>query len=179
MTFIKPITRKFGFFSVFYPNIPVLPQVFQFLQKVIFADDFYETEILKNGDNSDTTHCYSYHKFVFSAGGSSVFDPRKKQVVPSKVRSPPHTPHVVTPAQSDRSVPVNPAPLKGKTPREDSLWVELPKSRTSLSERALHDAYGDSFQSQQAIENLKNLLRGQKTGVTIQGQGRNLFFSKI
>ena len=38
MTFIRPITRKFGFFYEFKPKIPDLGQIFQFLQKVIFAD---------------------------------------------------------------------------------------------------------------------------------------------
>ena len=38
MTFIRPITRNIGFFYAFQPKIPVLGQIFQFLQKVIFAD---------------------------------------------------------------------------------------------------------------------------------------------
>ena len=38
MTFIRPITRKFGFFLRMLAENPVLGQVFQFLQKVIFAD---------------------------------------------------------------------------------------------------------------------------------------------
>ena len=37
-TFIRPITRKFRFFYEFKPKIPDLGQIFQFLQKVIFAD---------------------------------------------------------------------------------------------------------------------------------------------
>ena len=38
MAAIRPITRKFGFFYAFQPKMPVLGQIFQLLQKVIFAD---------------------------------------------------------------------------------------------------------------------------------------------
>ena len=58
--------------------------------------------------------------------------------------------------------------LHQATPEEDSLWAEKPTGQNSLSQKVRMDAYGEDFQIQQVIENLKTLLRGKKQGMRIK-----------
>ena len=65
MTFIIPITRKFGFFYVFQPKIPVLGQIFQLLQKVVFADSTFIRPItpkFRGGNNFYKTNHSKIHE---------------------------------------------------------------------------------------------------------------------